>query len=115
MSSSEYRRTSNPGYRLWFKPYEYKERVTESIFILDFETSSRREEEEISFSDSDEYTGKRTRSRTINGIQIYFIDKQKNKRTSFLRHNPYFYLLLKEGLERNETNRIMAQIQGLLL
>ena len=113
MSSSEKRRTFSPGYRSWFQAFQYNQRITLPIFILDFESSSRREEEYDTYSDEDNYSETGKSQRIINGIQIYFLDEQKKKRTSFLRHNPYFYLLLKSGLSKNQINRIIAQIQEL--
>ncbi|MHA1512764.1 MAG: 3'-5' exonuclease [Candidatus Hodarchaeales archaeon] len=113
MSSSEKHRTFNPGYRSWFQSFHYNQRVTLPIFILDFESSSKREEEYESYSDEDNYSEMGKSRKIINGIQIYFLDEQKNKRTSFLRHDPYFYLLLENDLHKNQINRIIAQIQEL--
>ncbi|MHA1444655.1 MAG: hypothetical protein ACTSR4_07900, partial [Candidatus Hodarchaeales archaeon] len=56
MSSSEKHRTFNPGYRSWFQSFHYNQRVTLPIFILDFESSSKREEEYESYSDEDNYS-----------------------------------------------------------
>ena len=80
MSSSEFRRTSNPGYRTWFESFQYNQRVTLPIFVLDFETNSKREEVNASYSDDDDYSDKGRNWNTINGIQIYFLDEQKTKR-----------------------------------
>ena len=54
MSSSEFRRTSNPGYRTWFESFQYNQRLTLPIFILDFEATSRREEDQDLYSDEDD-------------------------------------------------------------
>ncbi len=113
MSSSKKRRTFNPGYRSWFESFQYNQRLTLPIFILDFESSSRREEESESYSDEDDYSEMGKNRKIINGVQIYFLDEQKNKCTSFLRHEPYFYFLLESELSKNQVNRIIAQIQEL--
>jgi DNA polymerase elongation subunit (family B) len=113
MSSSENRRTFNQGYRSWFKSFHYKQQKTIPIFILDFETSSRRDEEDEPDFDEDNYSEMGKSRKIINGIQIYFLDEEKIKRTSFLRHDPYFYLLLESDLNKNQVNRIITQIQEL--
>ena len=33
-----------------------------------------------------------------NGITLFFKDEKGNKRKTFLKHDPYFYLLLNESI-----------------
>lgn len=96
---------SNTGYRSWFQPFRFNQRKSLSIFVLDFETHSFREEE---FEDSFDFEEGMTQARTklVNGIQIYFLDSKHQKHRAFLRHEPYFYLQLQEGLTPREISRI---------
>lgn len=71
------------GYRAWFAhDLEYSE---ESIFILNFEAKTFYQQEEA-----------------INGIMIYCKDEQDQKRKVFLRHEPYFYVLLDPLYHKND-------------
>ena len=108
MSKPGRTRSFHSGYRNWFRPYIYNERVKIPIFVLDYETSSHWEDISDTYSqyENREYHN----SKLINGIQIYFLDEDHQKRKAFLRHEPYFYLLLEEDLSQEEINRIMAQI-----
>ncbi|MFX0125888.1 MAG: 3'-5' exonuclease, partial [Candidatus Hodarchaeota archaeon] len=109
MSKSGQPRSFHTGYRSWFQPFRYNEREKIPIFILDYETHSQWEDA------YDPYTQYENRdlnkSKLINGIQIYFLDEDHQKRKAFLRHEPYYFLLLEEGLSENEINRIMIQIR----
>ncbi|MFX0086111.1 MAG: 3'-5' exonuclease, partial [Candidatus Hodarchaeota archaeon] len=110
MSKSDRYTVYNTGYRDWFESFLYKQRKDISIFILDYETHSLWGETYDSYDEfekQDEYY----RSNIINGIQIYFLDEKLKKRKAFLRHSPYFFLLLDEGLSRSEINRIMSQVR----
>ncbi len=113
MASSGRNRGANHGYRSWFPPYRYNQQVDQPIFILDYEAKSKKDETfEPSFDSEDDYqSGGNTR--TINGVQVYFLDEGHNKRSAFLRHAPYFYLLIRSELTSNQINRIIAQIQEL--
>ena len=109
MSKSGRSRTFHTGYRSWFQPFRYNERETIPIFILDYETHSQWEDAYESYPQYEdrEYT----KSRLVNGIQIYFLDEDHQKRKVFLRHEPYFFLMLEDGLLQNEINQIMIQIK----
>jgi DNA polymerase elongation subunit (family B) len=111
MASSGQRKNYNPGYRSWFRPYEFNQRVTTSLFILDFEATSRREEISDSYEESDSYVNTQEKSKNVNGIQIFFIDEKHNKRRVFLRHDPYYYLLLERNLSESQINRIINRIR----
>ncbi|MHA2243589.1 MAG: 3'-5' exonuclease [Candidatus Hodarchaeales archaeon] len=109
MSKQDRRMAFYPGYRSWFNPFRYNQRLKIFIFILDYETQSQWEDTYESYSQYENRDQKKPK--LINGIQIYFLDEDNRKRKAFLRHEPYFYLLLEEGLSRQETNSIMAQIK----
>lgn len=109
MSKQGQRRYSYLGYRSWFKPFRYNQRLKIPIFILDYETHSQWEDlsEDYSQYENEE----KIKSKLVNGIQIFFLDEDRNKHRAFLRHAPYFYLLLKKNLSHQEINRIIGQIQ----
>ncbi len=101
------------GYRSWFKPFRYNQQLIQPIFILDYEATSRKEDTYEPYFDSEDSYESGSKKRTINGIQIYFLDEEHNKRSAFLRHAPYFYMLITSGLTNNQVNRIIARIQEL--
>lgn len=109
MSKQGQMKSFNPGYRSWFTPFRYNQRGQIPIFILDYETHSEWEDtyEEYPQYENREY-GKST---LINGIQIYFLDEEYQKHKAFLRHAPYYYLLLEKNLPLQEINRIINQIR----
>ncbi|MHA2094976.1 MAG: 3'-5' exonuclease, partial [Candidatus Hodarchaeales archaeon] len=111
MASSGQDRAVSYGYRSWFRPYRYNQQVDLPIFILDFEATSRKDETYESSFDSDESFHSGGNQRTINGVQVYFLDEGQNKRSAFLQHAPYFYLLLKSNLTNNQINHIIGRIQ----
>lgn len=108
--SSSGQRTFNVGYRSWFRPFRYNQKVTIPIFILDYETASFWEEQ---YDDYLDHEKERVQANTqlINGIQVYFLDENLQKRKAFLGHEPYFYLLLEERLSKHEKNRIANTIR----
>lgn len=109
MSKQDRRKAFYLGYRSWFKPFRYNQRDKIPIFILDYETHSQWEDAYESYS---QYENRdQNKAKLINGIQIYFLDEDYKKRKAFLRHDPYYYLLLEEGLSQQETNRVMGQIR----
>ncbi|MFW9855614.1 MAG: 3'-5' exonuclease [Candidatus Thorarchaeota archaeon] len=110
MASASRDSSSFPGYRSWFKPFRYRQRVRTPIFILDFEPDSKWEESQnTGFYDQDSpETG--ARGNRINGIQIYFLDQDHVKRKAFLRHSPYFYLLVDVGISSLNLSRIQNEI-----
>jgi len=110
MSKSDRSSYFNTGYRDWFQSFRYKKRLSIPIFILDYETHSLWEETYESYDDFENQDTKRG-SNLVNGIQIYFLDENQEKRKAFLRHSPYFYLLLDEGLSKIQINRIIFQIK----
>jgi len=110
MSKSERKSYFNTGYRDWFKSFRYKKRLGIPIFILDYETHSLWEETFESYDDFENQNTNR-RSNLVNGIQIFFLDEKHEKRKAFLRHSPYFFLLLDEGLSKIQINRIIFQIK----
>ncbi|MFX0206480.1 MAG: 3'-5' exonuclease, partial [Candidatus Hodarchaeota archaeon] len=91
------------------QPFRYNEREQIPIFILDYETHSQWEHAYESYPQYEdrEYT----KSKLVNGIQIYFLNEDHQKRKAFLRHEPYFFLLLEDGLSQNEINQIIIQIR----
>ena len=91
---------SYAGYRSWFHSFLYNQRVNTPIFILDFETHSQW---------TDSYDNQE--SKLVNGIQIYFLDENHKKHKAFLKHEPYYYLLLDDNISPKETNRIIARIK----
>ncbi len=102
-------RSFHAGYRSWFQPFRYNEREKIPIFILDYETHSQWED---AYEPYPQYEDREySKSKLINGIQIYFLDEEHRKRKAFLRHEPYYFLLLEEGLSQKEINRIMNQIK----
>ena len=109
MSKPRRTKTFHPGYRSWFQPFRYNEREKIPIFILDYETHSQWEDtyDSVSQYEDTEYS----KAKLINGIQIYFLDEDHKKRKAFLRHEPYYFLLLEDSLSQNEINRIMGQIK----
>ncbi|MFW9906100.1 MAG: 3'-5' exonuclease, partial [Candidatus Thorarchaeota archaeon] len=109
MSKSRRSRSFHIGYRSWFRPFRYNERELIPIFILDYETHSQWEDAYESYPQYED--GEYTKSKLVNGIQIYFLDEDHQKRKAFLRHEPYFYLLLEDGLPQNEINQIMIHIK----
>ncbi|MFW9778618.1 MAG: 3'-5' exonuclease [Candidatus Heimdallarchaeota archaeon] len=110
MASASRDSSSFQGYRSWFKPFRYRQRTRTPIFVLDFESDSKWEESHIAeFYDSDSpETG--GRGNRINGIQIYFLDQDHVKRKAFLRHSPYFYLLVEDGILSSDLIRIQNEI-----
>jgi DNA polymerase elongation subunit (family B) len=109
MSKSGRSRSFHAGYRSWFQPFRYNERERIPVFILDYETHSQWED---AYESNPQYEDREySKSKLINGIQIYFLDEDHQKRKAFLRHEPYFFLLLEEGLSQNEINRIIIQIR----
>lgn len=103
------RKTFNIGYRSWFKPFLYNQRVKTPIFILDYETHSQWEDSDSGYS---EYENRELNNRKlINGIQIYFLDGDQQKHKAFLRHAPYYYLLLDENISQKETNHIINRLK----
>ena len=117
MSTLDKKSTSNLGYRSWFNSYTNKERGEFLIFILDYETDSKDEETDRLNYNNLEYADYenefRSRSRRINGVQVYFLDENHEKRKAFLHHEPYFYLLLRDDLSKYEIGHIIAQIQDI--
>ena len=109
MSKSGQSRSFHAGYRSWFQPFRYNEREQIPIFILDYETHSQWEDAYESYPQygDREYS----KSKLVNGIQIYFLDEDHQKRKAFLRHEPYYFLLLEDGLSTNEINQIIIQIR----
>ena len=72
MSKQDRRKDFYPGYRSWFKPFRYNQRVKIPIFILDYETHSQWEDAYESYS---QYENRdQHKAKLINGIQIYFLD-----------------------------------------
>ncbi len=111
MASSGQDRRISQGYRSWFQPYLYNQQINQPIFILDYEATSRTEEAyEPSFNSDDNFNSGSSK-KTINGVRVYFIDEEHNKRSAFLRHAPYFYLLIAPDLSANQINRMIARIQ----
>ncbi len=110
MYKSDHRTFSNTGYRKWFESFLYNQRQSMPIFILDYETHSIWEDTYDSYDDFEDQNEKR-KSKQINGIQIYFLDEEHKKRKAFLRHSPYFFLLVEEELSQSELNRISSQIR----
>ncbi|UCG02066.1 MAG: hypothetical protein JSW11_21040 [Candidatus Heimdallarchaeota archaeon] len=109
MSKTPRSRSFHAGYRSWFQPFRYNERERIPIFILDYETHSQWED---TYETNPQYENRKfNKSQLINGIQIYFLDEDHQKRKAFLRHEPYFFLLLEDGLSQEELNRIMTQIR----
>ncbi|MFX0067212.1 MAG: 3'-5' exonuclease, partial [Candidatus Hermodarchaeota archaeon] len=108
--SSSGQKTFNVGYRSWFQPFRYNQRVNLPIFVLDYETASFWEEQYDDYLDH-ENKGIQANTQLVNGIQVYFLDENLQKRKAFLRHEPYFYLLLEEGLSKHEKNRISNTIR----
>ena len=109
MSKSGQSWTFHSGYRSWFQPFRYNEREKIPIFILDYETHSQWEDAYDSYP---QYEDRHySKSKIVNGIQIYFLDENHQKRKVFLRHEPYFFLLLEDGLLENEVNQIMTQVK----
>ncbi|MHA2303874.1 MAG: 3'-5' exonuclease [Candidatus Hodarchaeales archaeon] len=108
MFKPDQRTFSKTGYRDWFESFLYNQRKKMPIFILDYETHSLWEE---TYDSYDEVENQNRKSKLINGIQIYFLDEEHQKRKAFLRHSPYFFLLVKENLSRSELNRILSQIR----
>ncbi|MFX1282471.1 MAG: 3'-5' exonuclease [Promethearchaeota archaeon] len=109
MSNQGRTKTFYQGYRSWFQPFRYNEREKIPIFVLDYETHSQ-------WEDTHDYTSQYedreySKTKLINGIQIYFLDEDYKKRKAFLRHEPYYYLLLEDGLSQKEINKVMAQIR----
>ena len=49
MASSGQDRAVSHGYRSWFQPYRYNQQVDIPIFILDYESTSRKDEMEFSY------------------------------------------------------------------
>ncbi|MHA2239946.1 MAG: 3'-5' exonuclease, partial [Candidatus Hodarchaeales archaeon] len=113
MASSGRRKDYFQGYRSWFRRYRFNQRVNTSLFILDFEATSRKEERYDSYAATDSYAESKEKTKIINGIQIYFIDEEHNKRSVFLRHDPYYYLLLERNLSSTQIKRIINQIEVL--
>ncbi len=109
MASSQRRNETFLGYRSWFDAFRFNERISLPIFILDYQTSSfwKENEETINEYETDQ---NHSRSMLINGIQIFFLDENHQKRKAFLRHEPYFYLLLEKDLSKEHLNRIISQI-----
>ena len=110
MASSGQRKSYNPGYRSWFRSYRFNQKVNTSLFILDFEATSRKEENDGSYTESNSYVNTKEKSKNINGIQIFFLDEKHDKRSVFLRHDPYYYLLLERNLSESQVNRIINRI-----
>ncbi len=100
MSKPSRQQFSYAGYRSWFQSFLYNQRINIPIFILDFETHSYWED-----------TYENQRSKLVNGIEIYFLDENQQKRKAFLKHEPYYYLLLDDNISQEETIRIMARIK----
>ncbi|MHA1971797.1 MAG: 3'-5' exonuclease [Candidatus Hodarchaeales archaeon] len=110
MSRFERGSSLNTGYRSWFSSYRIQERGEFYIFILDYETSSMYEDDYDTVNyDSSE----RVQSKRINGILVYFLDEHKQKRKAFLRHDPYFYLLVENNLKGSQVNKIIVQIKSI--
>jgi DNA polymerase elongation subunit (family B) len=113
MASSGQGKTFLTGYRKWFQSFRYNQSENLPIFILDYEPTSKKEEIDGNYSELGESLDYQNKSVTINGIKVYFLDDKHVKRTAFLRHAPYFFLLLQDGLKTNHTNRIISQIYSL--
>ncbi|MHA2292922.1 MAG: 3'-5' exonuclease [Candidatus Hodarchaeales archaeon] len=109
MSRPSRKTTSYSGYRSWFQSFLYNQQENIPIFILDYETHSQWEDV------NDEYSGyensEHSKSKLINGIQIYFLDENHTKRKAFLEHEPYFFALLEEELTEKDINVIMSQLK----
>ena len=85
------------GYRSWFE--HDTEHSFESIFILNFESKTYYNQGE-----------------TVNGIMIYFKDDKDKKRKVFLRHDPYFYVLIDPIFHKNDfrlAKRIADEIKAI--
>lgn len=117
MSTLDIKITSNLGYRSWFASYTNKERGEFLIFILDYETDSKDDEtnhlDDNTLESPDYENEYRRRSKRVNGVQVYFLDENHEKHKAFLRHDPYFYLLLRDDLSKYEIGNIITQVQNI--
>jgi DNA polymerase elongation subunit (family B)/DNA-directed RNA polymerase subunit RPC12/RpoP len=107
-------------YLLDFKPHFFEEKNEKNNYssfdeISNIEEFDEGEDEEFFDEEfqNDQYTSKRTKKQEISGITIFFLietPKGFEKYRSFIRFNPYFYLLLKEGITEDQINKIIWEI-----
>ncbi|MHA1983285.1 MAG: 3'-5' exonuclease [Candidatus Hodarchaeales archaeon] len=107
-------------YLLDFKPHFFEEKNENNNFNSFDETSNNEDldgYEDEEFLDEEfqnnQNTSKRNKKQEISGITIFFLIETSmgfKKYRSFIRFNPYFYLLLKEGLNESQINKIIWEI-----